>query len=388
MLRVENLGITLGEFDLRDINFEVNEGEYFVLLGPTGTGKTVLIECIAGLHHPHSGRIWLDGHDITNFPPEERGIAYVPQDYALFPNLTVFENIAFGLRVRKLPNAKVQAKVHELGEWLGIGYLLNRLPLTLSGGEKQRVALTRALAIEPRLLLLDEPLAAVDEQTRERLCRELKLIQRQTRATFLHVSHNFEETLAVADRIGMMNFEEGTRDKGQWARETAQKQRIGRLLQVGTIDEIFYHPADEFVAWFTRAENIWHGEVQGQTGNLVKVWLNGTMLLAQLPEERQVPKGEMTIVVRPERIRLLPIGSSVASSLQMNTLHGEVMGMTDKGTLWRIEVETEIGIPVVVTLSKLEAKQLDLTFGQAITVAIEPTSIHLCPSTRKLTQEQ
>jgi len=235
MLRVENLSIRLGEFDLRDISFEVREGEYFVLLGPTGTGKTVLIECIAGLHRPRTGRIILNGRDVTDLPPEERGIAYVPQDYALFPNLTAFENIAFGLRVRKLPDSKVRARVYELAEWLGITYLLDRLPLTLSGGEKQRVALARALAVEPQILLLDEPLAAVDEQTRERLCRELKTIQRQTGATFVHVSHNFEETLAVADRIGVMNFVEGTEEGKRGTR-----LRIGQLLQVGTPEEIFY----------------------------------------------------------------------------------------------------------------------------------------------------
>jgi molybdate/tungstate transport system ATP-binding protein len=215
MLRVERLSIRLGEFDLRNISLEVREGEYFVLLGPTGTGKTVLVECIAGLHRPKSGRIFLNGRDITDLPPEERGIGYVPQDYALFPNLTAFENIAFGLRVRKFPEAMVRRKVQELAEWLGITYLLHRLPLTLSGGEKQRVALARALAVEPKVLLLDEPLAAVDEQTRERLCRELKAIQRQTGATFVHVSHNFEETLAVADRIGVMHFTEGTGGKGR-----------------------------------------------------------------------------------------------------------------------------------------------------------------------------
>ena len=162
MLCIERLSIRLGEFDLRDISLEVREGEYFVLLGPTGTGKTVLVECIAGLHRPKSGRIFLNGRDITDLPPEERGIAYVPQDYALFPNLTAFENIAFGLRVRKFPEAMVRQKVQELAEWLGITYLLHRLPLTLSGGEKQRVALARALAVEPKVLLLDEPLAAVD----------------------------------------------------------------------------------------------------------------------------------------------------------------------------------------------------------------------------------
>ncbi|GBC99362.1 Sulfate/thiosulfate import ATP-binding protein CysA [bacterium HR17] len=372
MLRVEHLSIRLGEFDLRDISLEVRAGEYFVLLGPTGTGKTVLIECIAGLHRPRSGRIVLNGCDVTDLPPEERGIAYVPQDYALFPNLTVFENIAFGLRVRKLSDVKVRARVHELAEWLRITYLLDRLPLTLSGGEKQRVALARALAVDPQILLLDEPLAAVDEQTRERLCRELKTIQRQTEATFIHVSHNFEETLAVADRIGVMNFTEEDAGRGM-------RLRVGRLLQVGTPEEIFYRPANEFVAQFTRAENIWRGVVRGQTAGWVQVWLNGAVLWAQVPEGRQVPKGEVTVVVRPERVRLMPAQTQLSE--QMNSLHGEVVALTDKGAMWRVEVATEASVTVVALLSKREAEQSGVTLGQSVAVALEPSFIHLCPTT-------
>jgi ABC-type Fe3+/spermidine/putrescine transport system ATPase subunit len=373
MLRVENLSIRLGEFDLQDISFDVREGEYFVLLGPTGTGKTVLIECIAGLHRPRTGRIILNGRDVTDLPPEERGIAYVPQDYALFPNLTAFENIAFGLRVRKLPDSKVRARVYELAEWLGITYLLDRLPLTLSGGEKQRVALARALAVEPQILLLDEPLAAVDEQTRERLCRELKTIQRQTGATFVHVSHNFEETLAVADRIGVMNFVEGTEEG-----KRGTKLRIGQLLQVGTPEEIFYRPVNEFVARFTRAENIWRGEIRSQTGEWAQVWLNGASLWVQLPEGHQLPKGEVAIVVRPERVRLLP--AAKIQGEQMNSLSGEISAMTDKGAFWKVEVSTEVGIPVVVLVSKREAEQMGLALGQLVSVAFDPSFIHLCPT--------
>ncbi len=374
MLRVEGLGIRLGEFDLREISFEVHDGEYFVLLGPTGTGKTVLVECIAGLHRPSRGRIWLDGRDITDLPPEERGIAYVPQDYALFPNLTAYENIAFGLRVRKLSDAQVRAKVTELAEWLGITYLLERLPLTLSGGEKQRVALARALAVEPKVLLLDEPLAAVDEETRERLCRELKTIQRQSGATFIHVSHNFEETLAVADRIGVMNFT--TEEAGHKGKR--MDWRVGRLLQVGTPEEVFYRPANEFVARFTRSENIWHGEVRGQIGDWVQVWVNGAILWVQRPKGQETLPSEVTLVIRPERVRLLPMREE--SEGQMNLLHGEVVALTDKGGLWRGEVLTEIGLTAVALLSKREAEELKLQVGTTVAVALDPTYLHLCPA--------
>jgi ABC-type Fe3+/spermidine/putrescine transport system ATPase subunit len=272
-----------------------------------------------------------------------------------------------------LPDSKVRARVYELAEWLGITYLLDRLPLTLSGGEKQRVALARALAVEPQILLLDEPLAAVDEQTRERLCRELKTIQRQTGATFVHVSHNFEETLAVADRIGVMNFVEGTEEG-----KRGTKLRVGQLLQVGTPEEIFYRPVNEFVARFTRAENIWRGEIRSQTGEWAQVWLNGASLWVQLPEGHQLPKGEVTIVVRPERVRLLP--AAKIQGEQMNSLSGEISAMTDKGAFWKVEVSTEVGIPVVVLVSKREAEQMGLALGQLVSVAFDPSFIHLCPT--------
>ncbi len=373
MLKVEHLHLRLGEFDLRDISFEVLESEYFVLLGPTGTGKTVLVECIAGLHQPQRGRILLKGQEITKLAPEERGIAYVPQDYALFPNLTAFENIAFGLRVRKLPEKQVRTRVQELAEWLGITYLLDRLPLTLSGGEKQRVALARALAVEPKVLLLDEPLAAVDEQTRDRLCRELKTIQRQTGATFLHVSHNFEETLAVADRIGVMNFVEERED------EKGKPLRIGQLLQVGTPEDIFRRPANEFVAVFTRAENIWRGEVRSQTGQWVQVWINGALLWVAVPEGRVVPKGTVTVIVRPEWVRLSPPKGK--QQLDMNVLFGQVTAMTDKGGFYRVEVLTEPQLLVVAVLSKQEATALGLREELPVNITLDPSNFHLiCPT--------
>lgn len=356
-----------------DISFEVKDGEYFVLLGPTGTGKTVLIECIAGLHRPYKGRVILNGRDVTGLPPEEREIAYVPQDYALFPNLTAFENIAFGLRVRKVPEGKIREKVNKLASWLGITYLLNRLPLTLSGGEKQRVALARALAVNPKILLLDEPLAAVDEQTRERLCHELKEIQRQTGATFVHVSHNFEETLAVADRIGVMNF---TTEMEKFRREE-RSVRVGRLLQVGSPEEIFYRPANEFVARFTRAENIWRGEIKSQTSDWAQVWLNGAVLWVQLPEGQIIPKGEVIVVLRPERVQLIP--AEFQTGGQMNALNGEVTAMTDKGAMLRVEVAVEVGLTVVAMLSKREAEKIGLRVGRQVTATFDPSFIHLCP---------
>jgi len=170
-VQVRDLWVDLKEFHLRQINLEIAAGEYFVILGPTGAGKTVFLETIAGLHQPHQGHILLNGADVTDVPPERRGIGFVYQDYALFPHLSVAGNIAFGLKLRRMGRKAVEERVAAISRLLSIDHLLHRMPGTLSGGEQQRVALARALVVEPWLLLLDEPLSALDPETREGLQR-------------------------------------------------------------------------------------------------------------------------------------------------------------------------------------------------------------------------
>ena len=169
MIGIKNLSLTLGNFSLRDISLEINDGEYYVILGPTGAGKTVLIECIAGLHRIRQGEVRLNGNDITHLAPEERNIGYVPQDYVLFPFLKVIENIAFGLKYAGDEKPKLRERAETIAGFMGISHLLQRDIRSLSGGEKQRVALARALAPSPRILLLDEPLGALDLQTSKNL---------------------------------------------------------------------------------------------------------------------------------------------------------------------------------------------------------------------------
>ncbi|WP_456423654.1 ATP-binding cassette domain-containing protein, partial [Thermococcus sp.] len=204
MLRVEYISKDWGDFHLRGITFEVKDGEYFIILGPSGAGKTVLLEIIAGIIEPDRGSVHLNGRDVTDLPPEKRGLAYIPQNYALFPNMSVFDNIAFGLKVRKLPKAEIERKVREIAEVLGISHLLHRKPGTLSGGESQRVAIARALVIEPPLILLDEPFANLDVQTRAKLMREMKRWRKELGFTALHVTHSFEEAISLGDRVGVM----------------------------------------------------------------------------------------------------------------------------------------------------------------------------------------
>jgi len=236
MLELRDVAKTLGTFSVAGLSLRVERGAYFVLLGPSGVGKTVLLEMVAGLIRPDAGAILWDVTDVTAAPPERRRFAMVYQDYALFPHLSVAGNIAYGLRARGVGAAEAKQRAAATAEKLGIAALLARRPATLSGGEAQRVALARALAGRPRLLLLDEPLAAVDVTARQRLRRELKRIHRETQTTFLHVTHDVEEAMFLADRVGVM--------------------LDGAIRQVAPPEELFRRPTDRDVAAFLGLRNV------------------------------------------------------------------------------------------------------------------------------------
>ncbi len=199
MIAVHDLTIHAGAFHLQGISFEVKAGHYAAIMGPTGCGKTTIIECICGLRPIDRGRIVLCERDVTTLRPAERGIGYVPQDAALFPTMTVYQHLAFALRLRKLPKHVIDQRVRELAETLGLTPLLDRMPLGLSGGEAQRVALGRALSLRPAILCLDEPLNALDHETQDRMCELLKTVTRQSSITTLHVTHDAREAARLAD---------------------------------------------------------------------------------------------------------------------------------------------------------------------------------------------
>lgn len=201
MIRAENITVRAGEFELANVSFEVPAGCYGALMGRTGTGKTTLLEAIIGLKKVVSGRIFIDGQDVTDERPAARGIGYVPQDSALFSTMNVYEHLAFALDVRREPKQKITERVDELAGLLGIRHLLDRRPFGLSGGERQRVALGRALSFRPRILLLDEPLSAVDEETRESMYALLRRVQSASDVTALHITHNPDEARALADQV-------------------------------------------------------------------------------------------------------------------------------------------------------------------------------------------
>lgn len=345
LVRVQGVSLRLGEFAVHEATLDVAEGEYFVLLGPTGAGKTVLLECIAGLHRPQQGEILVAGERINERPPEQRGLGYLPQDYALFPHLDVAQNIAFGMRLRRRPRAEVAARVQELAALLKITHLLHRPPLHLSGGEKQRVALARALAIRPRVLLLDEPLSALDEQTRETLCRELRRVHAALRTTTIHVSHNFEETLAVADRIGIIHE--------------------GRVRQVGSPEEVFRRPSSEFVARFVRVENILRGTAHACPNGL-RVRVGEAEFLAA-----GGPEGEVVLTVRPEEVSL----SAAANPARPNAVVGPIVGVLDRGALLRVDLEGPVALTALVPRRAWHASGLRV--GQPACASFDPAAAHV-----------
>jgi molybdate/tungstate transport system ATP-binding protein len=347
MIRIENLSNDWKEFKINNINLQVEDSEYFVILGPSGSGKTMLLELIAGMWPLDSGKIYMDNKDITTLPPEKRGIGFVYQNYMLFPHKTVFENIAFGLKVRKVQDEEIKTRVEEMMDLLKISHLADRLPRTLSGGEQQRTALARALIIYPKILLMDEPLSALDRKTRDELMQELKEIHRKFDVTLVHVTHNFDEALMLADRIAIM--------------------RNGEISQVGTSTEIFRHPADKFVADFVGAENIIEGTAK-KDGERLTIIDTGNISIYST-EQKQ---GHVHITVRPEDIIL---STQKVETSARNVFKGPIRGIIDTGAL--IKLTIDVGEPLVVFLTRQSFLDMELNIGKSVWTYFKATAVHV-----------
>lgn len=247
MIKLINVSIRLGEFSLENVNLDIRQGEFFSILGPTGTGKSVILEMIAGFYKPDSGKIFLAGRDAAHIPPEKRNLGFVYQDYALFPHLNVYKNIAFGLYMKRIPSLTIKARVKEVAEMLGIVKLLNRYPTTLSGGEQQRIALARALVLRPPVLLMDEPFSALDPNTRKKVYSDLKRLHAKYKFTAVHVTHDFAEAALLADRIGII--------------------LNGTVRKVGVPGSIFSNPEDpEIAAFLNINQESADADIEGLTG--------------------------------------------------------------------------------------------------------------------------
>jgi len=346
MITLENVSHEWGDFSINNVSFSVNEGEYFVILGPTAAGKTLILETIAGFYIPRRGNIFLNGKNSTHIPPEKRNIGFVYQDYSLFPHMTVKENIAFGLKMRKLPKREVETKVQSIMNSMDVSYLEDRPPSTLSGGEQQRVALARALVIDPEILLLDEPLSALDPRTQESLREELRRIHKVRATTTIHVTHSQGEALALADRIGViMN---------------------GEVTQVGTPHKIFNEPVSEEMAIFVGVENVIKGKIISSEDGvaLVEVGNYEIRALSNLTE------GEVNVFIRPENI-LLSNGKLESSA--RNSISGKITQITQFGPTFRIYMNN--GLSSLVTKQAVE--ELGLKIGETVYTSFKATAIHL-----------
>ncbi len=347
MIGVRNLCVDLGEFVLKDITLNIEEGEYFIILGPTGAGKTVLLESIAGLYPIRSGEIWLRGKEVTRVEPENRRVSIVYQDHVLFPHLSVKDNIIFGLKIHKASKDEQKERLNWVADLLGISNLLHRRPDTLSGGERQKVALGRAIVTRPELLLIDEPLSALDPETRESVQQELRQLHRALGITILHVTHDFEEAIALGNRIAVVGE--------------------GRLMQVGTPEEIFRHPNSEFVARFAMTRNIFHGKAERKSNGDTVFRVDSTEFITATDAE-----GSYHASIRPEDILIStePIRSSAR-----NCFPGTITQVIDKGSTLYVTVSIPPQLSCLVTRHSFE--EIGLHEGKKVYVTFKASSVHI-----------
>jgi ABC-type Fe3+/spermidine/putrescine transport system ATPase subunit len=347
MIEIEGLCVHVGGFSLDDINLSIADGEYFIILGPTGAGKTVLLESIAGLNPVAKGTVRLGGRDVTGLAPEDRRISIVYQDHALFPHLSVRENIAFGPRLRRESPPRLDAEVRRVAGLFGIEDLLPRRPDTLSGGERQKVALARAVITRPGVLLLDEPLGALDPETREKVQDELVRLHAGLSLTVLHVTHDFEEAFILGGRIAIIGG--------------------GRIRQVGTSREVFRHPDSEFVARFIMARNILAGTASKQA--------DGSNVFRTGPAEfvtASALEGECRASVRPEDIL---ITREAARGAVPNCFPAVITKIVNRGSI--LNVTASLPPELTCLLTRHSFEQMGLEIGQPVYLTVLPSSVHL-----------
>jgi molybdopterin-binding protein len=347
MIRLKNLCVDLGDFHLRDINLTVEEGEYFIVLGPTGAGKTVLLESIAGLYPVKSGQIWLRGKEVTRLEPEKRKISIVYQDHALFPHLSAAGNILFGLKMQRRPRQELNKVLDWLSDLLGIAHLLDRSPDTLSGGERQKVALARALSTKPEVLLLDEPLSALDPETREGVQQELRRLHDQLKVTTIHVTHDFDEAIALGNHIAVLGE--------------------GSIKQVGTPEQVFHQPNSEFVARFAMAKNIFAGEVVDKADGSIVFRTKGTELAVTTDL-----RGRLHASVRPEDILVSP---ELLLSSARNSFCGTITRIADRGSTFYLTVNLPPDFICLVTRRSFD--EMGLAEGQKVYITFKASAVHI-----------
>lgn len=308
---------------LHSTDLSVEKGEFLTLLGPSGSGKTTLLNLIAGAIGPTTGAILLDGRDITQMPPRERGIGMVFQNYALMPHMTVFENVAYPLRARHHPSNTIRAKVMEALERVGLRGFEDRKPRQLSGGQQQRVGIARCIVYSPTIIMMDEPLGALDKNLREQMQGEIKRLHKDLGTTFIYVTHDQEEALNMSDRICLMN--------------------LGEIAQVGTPDELYFQPRNRFVAEFIGESNLISGRIEAAEGMVIA----GNSCVA-VPTGRWTEGTELLAMIRPEKVRICDCDEPVGEGSYV--LSGEVKSSSFIGGMTRLTVETENALKITAKM--------------------------------------
>ena len=351
-VRLEGVVKRFGEVTaVAGVDLDVVRGEFFSMLGPSGSGKTTCLRMIAGFEVPSAGRVLLGGIDVTGRAPYDRDVNTVFQDYALFPHMTVQENVEYGLRVKRVSRSERQRRGGEALEMVRLADLGRRKPGELSGGQRQRVALARALVNRPRVLLLDEPLGALDLKLRQEMQIELKHIQESVGITFLYVTHDQEEALTMSDRIAVFNE--------------------GRIEQIGTPAEVYERPATPFVAGFVGTSNLFTTTVEGRRGEFTVARV-GTDGLALLAGTERAPGTRLTIAVRPEKIRLQEAGGELQGELCH--ARGTITDVVYLGTVTRYLVAIEGAGSVVVLEQNLDTTSMEAlgAQGRAVRLTWQP----------------
>jgi len=352
MVELRGVNKSFGSYHaLRDVNFEIREGEFMTFLGPSGCGKTTCLRLISGFDTPTTGQIFIAGADVTLDPPYRRDVNQVFQSYALFPHLTIYENIAFGLRMKKVPQAEIKSRVDRVVEMTSLGAFVDRKPAQMSGGQRQRVALARAIVCEPKVLLLDEPLSARDAKLRSQMRIELKQLQKRLGITFIFVTHDQEEALTMSDRVAVING--------------------GRVEQIGTVNEIYYQPATRFVATFIGETNIVEADVISRADGLVRCRLEGGLELL-VNDGPRASGGKVLLSLRPEKIRLYRMDPG-----GQNSFPGSISVEIFKGAVDDLTIVVQGGLELGALLANDGQEELEFHEGEAVFAKIQPEDINV-----------
>jgi molybdate transport system ATP-binding protein len=349
-LKIEDLHLKLGDFFLRGVFLDLQRKDYLAVIGPTGAGKTLLLESIIGFWKPDKGRIYLEGKDITDELPEKRRIGIVYQDYALLPHFTVYENIAYGLKKKEKQKEHIHEKVNRMAAALQIDHLLRRTPTTLSGGEQQRVALARALIVEPRLLLMDEPLSALDPQTRREARSLLRKTLSKSNTTVIHITHDLDDAWALANKVAIF--------------------KDGKLLQFGPLQEVFHCPASRFVADFVGATML-EGTVEERKEGVTIINVDG-FSLASLDDS--LPGESVGIAIRPENI---VVCKSIPKDISaQNVIRAKVEEILSEGTTCVLCLKTNHTV-FSVFVANNAVERLDLKQNDTVYAVIKASNVRI-----------